>query len=352
LRVEADVDEKAMKDHETEVGTGSGLFPVTRSILSADALRAEVAEAYAIDTPFTCQLLRPSMNDTYLLTNGDDRYIARVYGAHWRSASEIAYELELLVYLAARGISVSVPIAARDTSLMCPLFAPEGIRHLVLFTYAQGTPLSWRKHCYLMGRLLAAIHMASEHFVCRHTRSHLDLKYLIDAPMAALRPFFAHRSEDWSYLEESAARLRARVEAAACMGLEWGVCHGDFGPKNIHIAEDRTCTVYDFDLCGPSWRAYDLAPVWPAATATMDPRKTAVKRAIWGSFLKGYTETRCLGATDLAVVPLFHSIMRLWGLGARARAVARRGALLLSDSELNRELALFREWEAERLEGK
>src|SRR2546427_782129 len=73
---------------------GTGSLSITYSILSGDALQEEVAQAYAIDTPVTCQLLLPSMNDTYLLTTSDSRYILRVYRARWRSLSEILYELE------------------------------------------------------------------------------------------------------------------------------------------------------------------------------------------------------------------------------------------------------------------
>ena len=149
---------------------GSGLFPVTRSILSAEALLEEVAHAYAMDTPVTCQLLRQGLNDTYLLTTRDDRYIVRVYGACRRSPSDISYELELLTNLTAKGVSVSMPIAGKDGALTRPLPAPEGSRQLVLFTYAEGTPLSWDKenHSYLAGRMAATIHAASDDFVSRH----------------------------------------------------------------------------------------------------------------------------------------------------------------------------------------
>ncbi len=324
--------------------SGHRLFPVIHSILSAGAVLAEVTQAYAIDTPATGQLLMPGMNDTYLVTTRDSRYIVRVYRAQWRTPSEIGYELELLTHLAARGVSVSVPIPARDGSLIRLLSAPEGTRHLVLFTYARGTPLSWteEEHCYRAGKLLATIHAASEDFRSEHGRFRLDLRYLIDTPLAELRPFLTHRPEDWCYLEGFAARLRARAEEAVGAGLDWGVCHGDFSSTgNFHVAEDHTLTVFDFDLCGPGWRAYDLAPIQRAAQGCKNS-------AIWDAFLKGYTETRSLAAADLAAVPLFHTINRLWSLGMRAGNVAKWGALFMGDWYLDWQLTFFRNWEAER----
>jgi len=316
---------------------------VTYSILSADALVAVVSQAYAIGSPLSSQLIRRGLNDTYLLQSQDERYIARVYRAQWRTPSEIAYELELLLHLAAKGVSVSAPIVARNGSLSRPLAAPEGTRYLVLFTYAQGRPLSWEEddHCYLAGRVLAMIHAASDDFVSRHARRSLDLEYLIDRSLAAIRPFLAHRP-DWAYLEGLAARLRERAVKAAAAGLDWGVCHGDFGAKNVFVSEDRTPTVFDFDLCGPGWRAYDVAVVrWVA----MDQNS----RGIWDAFLHGYTQVQPLALADLAVVPLFHAVYHLSSLGVFARNVADWGVLDMSDWYLDRELKFFREWATENL---
>jgi Ser/Thr protein kinase RdoA (MazF antagonist) len=324
--------------------TSMDLFPVSYSTLSPDALLLEVGREYRIAEPVSCRLLKRGLNDTYLITTRENRYIARVYRARWRSPSEIAYELDLLAHLTARGVSVSVPIAACDGSLARPLYAPEGPRHLVMFTYADGTPLSWEKaeHSYLAGQLLAAIHTASDDFVSRHARLALDLRYLIDAPLVSLQPFLAHRPDDWSYLKYFSARLRARADEAARAGLDWGVCHGDYGAKNIHVTEDHACTIYDFDLCGPGWRAHDLALI---AWVAMDQSKSA----IWEAFIKGYKEKRPLAAADLAAVPLFHALCHLSSLGLFAENVGDWGILDMSDWLLDRELAFFRQWEAEHL---
>lgn len=323
---------------------GPRLFPVTCSILAADALRAEVAQAYAIGMPVTCQLLRPGTNDTYILTTRDNRYIARVYRAHRRSLADISYELDLLAHLAAKGVSVSVPLAGKDDNLIRPLAAPEGTRHLVLFSYADGKPLSWNEtdDSYLAGWMAATIHAASGDFVSRHSRDCLDLRSLIDIPLAAIRPFLTHRPEDWSYLKELAARLRARIEAAARIGLDWGVCHGDFGARNIHIGADRRPTVFDFDRCGPGWRAFDFALIqWGAMNQT--------NAGMWDSFMKGYTDTRQLAAANLAAAPLFHASCRLMSLGLRAERIAEWGTLCITDSLLDAELMFFQEWETKHL---
>ncbi|OGO35677.1 MAG: hypothetical protein A2147_04105 [Chloroflexi bacterium RBG_16_57_8] len=337
------------KDQEARAGmlgtpTSDGyLFPVTYSILSADALLAEVAHAYPIATPVSCQLLRRRSNDTYVLTTcGDRDYLVRVYRARGPTRSEIAYELELITHLAAKGVPVSVPIAAYDGALLHPLVAPEGTRHLVLLTYARGTQLSWDKeeHSYLAGGIAAMVHSASDDFTSQHAHTCWDLVSLIDTPLAATRPFFGHRREDWSYLEGLAARLRARVSAAAKSGLDWGPCHGDLNGGDIFLTEDQTATVIDFARCGLGWRSYDLAGIqWVAL-------KQDTNR-IWDAFLKGYTEKRGLATGDLAAVPLFHAICHLLRLGILAENTADWGSLLLDNWLLDEELAFFRKWELE-----
>jgi len=318
------------------------VLPVTYSILSADALLERIAGAYAIGAPVSCQLVRPGSNDTYLVTTEEDRFVARVYGAHWRSLPEISYEVDLLGHLAARGVGVSSPIAGRDGTVALALPAPEGTRYLVLFTRAPGTPLSWdeEEHCHMAGEAAARLHAASDDFQSRHARFRLDLEYLVDAPLAALRPFLLHRPDDLRHVEDLAGRLCARAAAAIGSGLDWGVCHGDLGNRNIHVGADGTLTVIDFDLAGPGWRAYDfVAAQWLASYEG--------RARIWDAFVRGYRERRPLGAADLAAVPVFHGMSRLWTVGLDARNAARWGTLPMSDYYLDTYMRSLREWEDE-----
>jgi Ser/Thr protein kinase RdoA (MazF antagonist) len=340
-RTPARLDRQAILTGPGVDATTSRLFPVFRSILSPEALLDTVSQAYAIGTPLRCRLLKRGLNDTYVVTTREGPYILRVYRARWRSEDEILYELGVLQHLAAQGVAVSVPVPATSGRLALPLAAPEGTRHLVVFTFAPGRRLSWatEEDAYLAGSAAAAIHTGSDNFRSGNSRPPLDLDYLISAPMVALRPFLDHRPADWEYLEYFARILRSRLDTLIAQGLDWGVCHGDFGPKNIHIADDRTLTVFDFDLCGPGWRAFDLGLIqWVA----MDHEHNGM----WGAFLKGYGATRPLGAADIAAVPLFHAAGHLSSLGLFAENVGDWGSADMSDWLFDREIKFFREWEA------
>jgi Ser/Thr protein kinase RdoA (MazF antagonist) len=310
------------------------IFPVINSVPAPDALAAELAGAYALPGRARCELLQRGLNDTYLVRARGDRYVARVYRARWRSPGEIAYELELLAHLAGRGVGVSVPIAGRDGRLQRSLAAPEGSRQLVLFSYAAGSPLAWEReeHSEIAGRLAASVHAGADDFACAHPRRALDLEELLERPLAAVRPFLAHRPGDWQELVGIAARLRERIADAADSGLDWGVCHGDLGAGNLHVVERGEATLFDFDFCGPGWRAYDLIAPW-----RMSGRTTG--GAAWRAFLRGYGQVRALSPADRAAVPLLDMAGRVWSLGLRAARAHHSGTARMADWYLDRVLA-------------
>lgn len=328
----------------THAAKSDRTFPVSHSVLAPDALRAILAGTYKFRGEFRCELIRAGMNDTYLVTTRNARYVARVYRAGWRSMTEIAYELDLLVHLARQGVNVAAPLEARDGQFVHLVPALEGTRQLVVFNYAAGVPLTWTngEHCYRAGRLLASIHEASDTFMSPYARAPLNFHCLIERPLADIRPFLARRPPDLGYLTDFAARRRAELEAVG-PELEWGVCHGDFSTAdNFRVADDRMPTIFDFDLCGPGWRISDLAPIRRVAIGHENPR-------IWREFLRGYTEKRPLARADLAAVPLFHVIGQLWSMGMRAANVKRWGAILMGDWYIDWQLKAFRQWERDML---
>ena len=118
-------------------------FPVTHSILSIHALLADVLPNYDIPSPTACILLQAGLIDTFLVQTQGSNYILRAYRTAWRSLAEIRYEIDVLLHLARAGVSVSVPIARKDGTIVGRVMAPEGVRYLVLFTYAPGKEITY-----------------------------------------------------------------------------------------------------------------------------------------------------------------------------------------------------------------
>ena len=322
-------------------------FPVTHSTLAIKALMTDVLPDYDIGIPLECRLLHLGLNDTYLVKTRDGQYILRVYREGWRSVSEILYELDVLLFLQRGNHSVSVPLSRKDGSLIHPVTAPEGIRYVVLFTYAPGKEPTYEaddeKEAYQYGQAVAKIHTATEKFQSLHQRFVIDLAHLLDGPVTSIQPFLTHRPADWQYVQTLAERLRNRVVGLPLETLEKGFCHGDVHGGNAHLAQDNTVTFFDFDCCGWGWRAYDIAVFrWGA-------RLQEKEKELWSPFLRGYRGERHISESDLQATSYFVALRHFWLLGLHTSNGRDFGDGWLNDRYFDRAIKFFRAWETEYL---
>jgi Ser/Thr protein kinase RdoA (MazF antagonist) len=318
-------------------------FPVTYSTLSTDALAAWLEASYELGTVTACRLLHRGLNDSYLVESTRGRHVLRVYRAGWRTAEEIAYEMAALEYLGGKGVAVALPVRRRNGAVVDWLPAPEGTRAAALFTHAPGRELDGSvEDSRRYGRAVASIHVATDDFETGHERFALDLEHLLTEPLAAIRPFLRHRPADLDTIERLAGLVRRRVAALPAGEMDRGFCHGDFHGDNAHIEGD-TVMMFDFDCCGPGWRAYDIAVFrwrWGDYEAG---------EARWTAFLEGYRSLRPIGEADLAAVPLFVVARAIWLRGLHAANTADWGRSWLNDAYWDRLLKGLREWQAKHL---
>ena len=78
---------------------GKNLIRVIHSIISGDALIETVLNYYSIGTSRSCQIYKRGLNNTYLVTTEQEKYILRVYRCGRTTKKEIDFELELLAFL-------------------------------------------------------------------------------------------------------------------------------------------------------------------------------------------------------------------------------------------------------------
>lgn len=295
----------------------SGTFPVTRSILSATALGEVVAADYGLAIPIECLFLQWGLNDTYLLKTRESHYVLRVYRMGWRSLPEIQSELDVLLCLRRAGISVATPIQRNDETFVGTINAPEGMRYLVLFTYAPGREPTYDSKddsaAYAYGKVAAQVHSVTETFQSSSQRVALDLEHLLDAPLREIQPVLAHRPEDWEYVQTLAGTLRQQIMQLPLSSLEQGFCHGDLHWGNARVQDEaNTVTLFDFDCCGMGWRAYDIAVFrWVARLRKKEQEQ-------WPAFLRGYQEVRTIHGREIQAVPYFVALRHLWLLGLHA----------------------------------
>jgi Ser/Thr protein kinase RdoA (MazF antagonist) len=321
----------------------SKIFPVTSSILSVKDLADTILACYDINEPYDCRFFHNGLNDTYLLNSISTKYILRIYRLHWRTISDILYELDVIRFLNSHDIKVSIPITRKDGKLTGTISAPEGNRYFVLFSYAPGKDISYNTEeeteSFLYGKSVAKIHKATDKFTTSHARFNLNFTHLLDSPLKSIEPFLIHRKDDWNYLVKLADRLRIKVSG---MHLETGFCHGDFHGGNAHIDENKNITFFDFDCCGPGWRAYDIA-VFLWCSRLQNKHKTR-----WTPFLRGYTEERKLNEPDILAAQYFTAIRNFWLLGLHTQNLVNVfGLSWLNDEYFDKALKFFHDWDTE-----
>jgi Ser/Thr protein kinase RdoA (MazF antagonist) len=294
--------------------------PKTNS-LSPDALGPALAAAYDLAGPVTCAWLSSGLNDVFRVTTAAGLYVLKVYRAGWRSEAEVLDETLALLHLQRRGVRVALPIARRDGALAGTLGAASDVRPAALFTHAEGSAITEpeESHCRQFGELLAEVHNATDDFTAAPVR--YDVENLLDRPLGMLVPFLEGRPDDRDYLRDLVARLRRGIERFPDDALDWGYCHGDFRPANLHLdTATGHVTAFDFELGGRGFRAYDIAymqtilhPVvrnllWRAPTLEGHERT-------WAAFLQGYGGRRPLRPAEVEAIPLFVAIRPLQVMG-------------------------------------
>jgi Ser/Thr protein kinase RdoA (MazF antagonist) len=277
----------------------------------------------------------------------EQKCIFRVYRSNWRSRSDIAYEIDALAHLRNRDVAVSEALRRSDGDYLCTFEAPEGTRHAVLFAFAPGAGLSYDKDGDVLacryGRGVAEIHNAMDAFATSHQRPPLDLNHLIDAPLRHIKSIMAPRPADWEYLQCLADRLRDAFDKVPLDSLQYGFCHGDLNGWNAHATAAGALTFFDFDCCGPGWRAYDIAVFrWLARVCEKEKER-------WTAFLRGYREVRELGQVDLDATSLFVGARAIWLLGLHAANSCDWGSGWIDEPYLNRAMKFLRCWNDETL---
>ncbi|MBB3110177.1 Ser/Thr protein kinase RdoA (MazF antagonist) [Paenibacillus phyllosphaerae] len=312
---------------------------VNHAVISSQSLITVLNELYAIGEVKECRFLENGLNDTYLVKTASDRYILRIYKFLWRSQADVQFEIELLNYLAARGISVSTPLRANNDDYFFVIDAPEGPRYAALFTYAEGVGSEEDQHCAIFGEEVANMHLAMDDFRSTQARFEIDAVHLLDEPLRKIRPFLSHRPDDFEYLTTLAAQLLGRIEQVASE-LDWGCCHGDLHGWNVHFDGNQP-TQFDFDCGGLGWRSYDVSVFLWSKVSGKKRDEFDVKK--WTIFIDAYQKVKPLAAADLQAIPVFVAIRDIWLMGLHTGNAPIWGHWQ-NDAYFDRHLAFLRDW--------
>jgi Ser/Thr protein kinase RdoA (MazF antagonist) len=323
------------------------LFPAVHSILDQTALADFIRKDYDIGSSLECHLLTRGVNDVYSVSSQTGRYVLRVSQSFWRSAEEIAWELELIEHVATKGVSVSRPVRRRDGSYFQTVHAVEGPRVVVLFEYLSGRrPDAEVPDAKNYGIAVGKLHTALNSFTSSRQRPELNLAHVIDKPLHAVQPWLESRAEIWEELHTRATEVKTKLENISAK-LEWGACHGDLHNWNARVDEMGTIKLFDFDCGGPGFRAYDLAVYWWGYTSSSEEK---TDDTVWHTFRDGYLEHCPVSRIDLDAIPLFVAARSIWFMGLYAVHAPVWGFNPIEDGFFTYGLRFLRRWKEEHPE--
>ncbi|GAA3963178.1 phosphotransferase enzyme family protein [Mucilaginibacter dorajii] len=281
-------------------------FPVQYSTLSATALKIFIEDAYGL-TLISCKYLLRGVSDTYIIEATDAKYVLKIYREQHRSLNEIKGEAELLNLLKEKGASVAYPIKDTHGEQLQNFKAPEGTRHGVLFSYAEGVPVMDLSDEQLktVGGQMAKVHNITSSIELKHPRREYNIETTLIAPLKSFAPAFKDLPDEYAYLQDLTAKVAQKLNSFDTSKFSRGYCQYDFLPKNFHFDENGGLTFFDFDFAGKGFLVNDLLSFFVHFFMHVYTGKLTDAEAerMFSLFIESYREVRTITDEELKAIP-------------------------------------------------
>ena len=317
-------------------------FPVISSVLSASKLGEFLQQEYSLSKHTECALFRTAMNHVYMVTDVDKKYVFRVYNFDWRTKTEIAEELRLLIYLSKNKASVSYPIADISNEYIQELNAPEGKRFGVLFSFADGAKSARfnEETSFFIGQALAKVHMSAQNFELKRVTYNESI-LLIDSIKRA-QAFFKKETDEILFLKNLANFLQKEFAKIKNKEVRFGAVHLDVWFDNMHFNEDNKITFFDFDFCGNGWLCLDISYFLFQLYVTNPNEEDYEIKA--ESFLKGYESIIEISEEEKRILPLVCLGVMLYYISVQCDRFDTWTNIFLNEDHLKRFTGNLKRW--------
>ncbi|WP_303319097.1 phosphotransferase [Flavivirga abyssicola] len=313
------------------------VFPVTASTISAKALGVFAKEKYNLNKDYECKLFRTGMNHTYFLSDNKTNYVLRVYSHNWRSKSEIFEEIKLLTLLKENNLSVSFPIQDKNGQFIQEINAPEGIRYVVLFSFAQGNKVRFmdQETCFSIGTLMAKIHNLTLNKTI--DRISYDKKSLLELPYKHLKQYFSETLPEMEFIK----KIGDSFQKTDFSNIQNGVIHMDIWYDNMSVANKKEMTIFDFDFCGNGPQVLDIGYFCKQLFHIETDKKEYQLKV--QAFLNGYQSIKPLSKKELRLIPKAGIAVFIFYLGIQSQRFDWSN-IFLSENYLKMYVGRLKSW--------
>lgn len=318
---------------------------ISHSIVSDKSLDEFIVENYEISRASECKYLYQGLNDFYLVNDGKEKYIFRIYRSGWRSRENIVVEVELLSQLEKNSAPVAGIIQDRRGEKVQTIRCPEGERYGILMHCAANSENE--SHCIVEGNALgygkavAKLHNAARNCDIPAGTTLIDAEHLIWQPLALVESVFPDRKQELEYLNGFARQIASKLASVENCSVAMGLIHGDLTGGNASVDAQGNFVFFDFDCCGYGWIAYDWAVLlWSALLHGKE-------NVVWSEFFDGYRSEASIDEADLAIVPLLVAARNFWIMGYSISQIPLKGTLSYKIRDLMRDVEFFKNWRNE-----
>ena len=319
-------------------------FPATESTLSAAHLAKMLQERYNLDIQTSCKLFRTGMNHLYIVTDGSDKYVLRIYTFNWRTKLEVSEELRLLRYLQSNGIPVSFPVPDRNGEFIQEINALEGIRYAVLLSYAEGkkVPKFNADASRTIGTMMAKIHKFTKNFEV--SRTTYDSRSLLEDSLKRTQSFFSPKIEEMRFVGQLTDYLSCEYNKVNVKQVRTGVVHLDIWFDNMHFDDDDKITIFDFDFSGNGWLCLDVAYfIFQLYNTNLEEAEFKEKAE---AFLSGYESVQQMTDEEKRIIPIVGLCVFLFYLSVQCDRFDTWSNIFLNEDHLKRFTSVLKRWMA------
>lgn len=317
-------------------------FPVYDSRLSASHLGQFLQARYPFNDAVQCRILKTGINHSYLLNDGSNKQIFRLYSYNWRTKREIEEEIRLLLLLQENGVPVSYPIADATGHFIQEIMAPEGLRFGVLFSFAKGEKIrSFTDDTHFtIGASMARFHQVTQNLPLE--RVTYNEETLLLSPLQRVKTFFAADSETMAFVESTTHKLVEKMKEINLDEVRFGAVHLDIWFDNMHVTPGGEVTFFDFDFCGNGWQVLDLA-YFNVQLFNIEPDPDEYQRKLQ-RFFEGYETVTAISPEEKRLIPYLAVSLWFFYLGIQCQRFDDWGNLFISEDYFRRFIGMIQKW--------
>ncbi|WP_434981424.1 phosphotransferase [Daejeonia sp. YH14] len=194
---------------------------------------------------------------------------------------------------------------------------PEGLRYVVLFTFAKGKKMRFMTNemCYAIGSIMAKIHNTTSTQKIERIEYNSDV--LLHKAYNKLNNYFADDLNEMVYLKQISSKIEKHFDKSNLSENQKGIVHLDIWYDNLSVNKGNEITIFDFDNCGNGFLILDIA-YFCKQLFFIETDKSEYEIKV-ENFLNGYKSERDLSEKEIALIPEAGASIFVFYLGVQAQ---------------------------------